>query len=77
MKYLSLRHFDFQSKMRCLCEKYDKRLYLVSEEYTSKTCGGCGIVNNIGGGKEYRCECGVDIDRDINGARNILIKSLL
>jgi transposase len=73
----SLRHFDFQCKMRCLCDKYGKRLYLVSEEYTSKTCGGCGIVNNVGGSKDYKCKCGVDIDRDMNGARNILIKSLL
>jgi transposase len=49
---------------------------LVSEEYTSKTCGGCGSLNCVGGSKEYKCECGVDIDRDMNGARNILIKSL-
>ena len=72
----SLRHFDFQSKLKCLCDKYGKKLYLVSEEYTSKTCGGCGILNCIGGSKEYKCECGVYIDRDVNGARNILIKNL-
>lgn len=72
----SLRHFDFQNKLKCLCDKYGKKLYLVSEEYTSKTCGFCGMLNDIGGSKDYKCDCGMDIDRDINGARNILIKSL-
>jgi transposase len=72
----SLRHFDFQNKLRCLCDKYGKKLYLVSEEYTSKTCGFCGCLNDVGGSKDYKCDCGIDIDRDINGARNILIKSL-
>jgi len=72
----SLRHFDFQNKLRCLCDKYCKKLYLVSEEYTSKTCGFCGKLNEVGSSKEYKCNCGIDIDRDINGARNILIKSL-
>jgi transposase len=72
----SLRHFDFQSKLKCLCDKYGKKLYLVSEEYTSKTCGFCGFLNDVGESKEYKCDCGVDMDRDMNGARNILIKSL-
>jgi putative transposase len=72
----SLRHFDFKNKMKCLCDKYGKRLYIVTEEYTSKTCGGCGVINEVGGSKKYKCECGVYIDRDINASRNILIKSL-
>lgn len=51
-------------------------LYIVDESYTSKTCGRCGNLNNkLGGNKIYKCtNCNLVIDRDINGARNILLK---
>jgi putative transposase len=50
----------------------------VTEEYTSKTCGLCGKINQkLGGNKHFLCNaCGYDVDRDHNGARNILIKFL-
>lgn len=48
------------------------------EPYTSKTCGNCGVVNvKLGGSKVFKCNpCGYKVDRDINGARNILIRYL-
>lgn len=50
----------------------------LTEEFTSKTCGKCGSLK--GSYPNYRVhhcdECGEDIDRDVNGARNILIKCL-
>ena len=51
---------------------------IVTEEYTSKTCGNCGnIKHNLGSTKTYHCEgCGMRADRDVNGARNILLKHL-
>ncbi|CAG8498739.1 19524_t:CDS:2 [Gigaspora margarita] len=38
----------------------------------------CGYVkNNLGENKKFKCdECGLIIDRDVNGARNILLKLL-
>jgi putative transposase len=46
------------------------------ESYTSKTCGLCNTIN-LGAAKRYLCDkCGYDVDRDVNGARNILGRSL-
>ena len=46
------------------------------EAYTSKTCGRCGKINKkLGSSKTFECQCGTVIDRDVNGARNILVKN--
>jgi len=52
------------------------KVMVVTEEYTSKTCGCCGNINyNLGASKIYNCDkCKTVIDRDVNGARNILLK---
>ena len=49
-----------------------------NERLTSKTCTNCGhIHNNLGGSKIYKCpQCGYVIPRDINGARNIMLRAL-
>ena len=49
---------------------------VVTEEFTSKTCGCCGLLNHkLGSSETFKCDgCLVEIDRDINGARNILLK---
>lgn len=46
-----------------------------TEEFTSQTCGCCGIRNKeLGGRKTFNCKsCKTVIDRDVNGARNILL----
>ena len=49
------------------------------EEYTSKTCSCCGSLNTkLGSSKIFNCpSCKVILDRDENGARNILLKSCM
>lgn len=50
---------------------------VVEEDYTSKTCGHCGILNeNLGSKETFKC-CGClsEMDRDLNGARCILLKN--
>ena len=72
---MQLKHFKFRTKLM-------NRGYNVSvctEEYTSKTCTSCGNIKWLLGCSEtYHCDkCSVTLDRDINGARNILIKCLM
>ena len=65
-------------KLKGLCDFRKTKLYIVDESYTSKTCGSCGFIKeNLGGNKVYKCDsCGLEIGRDHNGARNILLKNM-
>ena len=49
-----------------------------SEAYTSKQCGGCGILNDsLGANEVFKCNiCGLKADRDMHAARNILLRHL-
>jgi transposase len=78
---LELKHYQFKQRLRNKCGGGHKtRLYIVTEEYTSKTCGRCGELNQqLGSAKTFKCgseSCQLVIDRDYNGARNILLKHL-
>ena len=74
---LSLRFYNYKNKLNHLSAVYKTKLLIVNESYTSQTCTKCGSLNKIGSNKIYKCsKCSLKIDRDINGARNILIKSL-
>lgn len=68
---------SFMLKLKYKCKKNGKKLYVVDESYTSKTCTLCGKINEVGGSEVYKCEgCKNEVDRDVNGSRNILIKNL-
>jgi putative transposase len=73
--------YRFHQKLKSLSALRNCKLYIVNEAYTSKTCGICGTLNNdLGGSKTFKCvnpECKIKIDRDYNGARNILLKHLI
>jgi len=71
-----LSHFKFQEKMKYQAIKYGCDLKIVTEEYTTKTCGRCGCINNfIGCSKIFWCnKCNITLERDYQAARNILIK---
>ena len=69
-----------ESKQRLMfkCKEFNKRFISVDESYTSKTCTSCGILNDVRDSEVYKCtSCNLIIDRDINGARNILLKGLV
>ena len=75
---LSLSHGLFLTRLEHKC-RYQKTLCApVNESYTSKTCGSCGYLNDrLGSSETFDCPCcGCCIDRDINGARNILLRYL-
>ncbi len=75
---LGLSHGKFMEIIKSKSREYENQVLVVTEEYTSKTCGKCGILHeNLGRAKVYKCgKCKAIIDRDINGARNILIKAM-
>jgi IS605 OrfB family transposase len=76
---VSMSHFEFRELLKNKAKKHGSNVAVIDESFTSKTCGVCGIINaNLKGKKEFNCEnCGAMFDRDVNGARNILIKFLM
>jgi len=74
-------HYRFrQTLMRKARETGWCEVIECDEPYTSKTCGECGHIHHkLGGSKQFVCPnpaCGARMDRDSNGARNILIRWL-
>ena len=72
-------HYRFRMRLHDKAREYPWcRVIDTTEEFTSKTYGGCGELDHkLGGKKRYLCKvCGFDADRDHNGARNILIRHL-
>ena len=41
-----LSHYRFRQRIQNKCQEYDCKYLEVSEDYTSKTCGLCGEINN-------------------------------
>ncbi len=76
---LSLNHYEFKQKLINKCISLNKTLIETTEYYTSKTCGNCGnLKHDLYTNKIYNCNiCNISIDRDINGAFNILKYTIL
>jgi putative transposase len=77
---MNLSHFLFRQRLLSVSEEYENcTIEIVSEEFTSRTCGKCGTINkDLGSNKLFKCvneKCKTEIDRDVNGARNILLKN--
>jgi putative transposase len=73
----TLSHYKFQQKLIGLCNFHESNVYLVQEDFTTKTCGSCGYLVDVGSSKTFLCpSCKYCMDRDVHGARNILIKTL-
>lgn len=71
--------YEFRTMLEYKCKWYGKQLIVVSPHHTSQECSNCH--HNSGKKtldiREWSCDnCGVHHDRDINAAKNILIKGL-
>jgi putative transposase len=69
-------HYRFRQFMQHKAREYPWcHVINCTEEFTSKTCGQCGTLHTkLGGSKIFKCpSCKIQLDRDINGARNIFL----
>jgi putative transposase len=76
---LTWSHYTFKEMLKNKAELYTGvRVIECNEAYTSKTCGQCGRIHTkLGGSKIYKCKgCGYEADRDMNAARNIMLRYL-
>ena len=71
----SLRFYEFSQRLAQKCSERGVLLVRSNEAYTSRTNSLNGDIMRIGGRKSFRYD-GVTVDRDINGARNILIRAM-
>lgn len=72
-------HYAFRQRLINKAREFPGcRVVVVSEAYTSKTCGLCGSIHpRLGGNHTFHCPaCGYTAGRDHNAARNILLRFL-
>lgn len=75
-RMVQIRYGTFVQRLRYKCQCKGVSLTVVDESWTSVTCGACGHTNDKNPSKTFRCaKCHYTIDRDVNGARNIYLKS--
>lgn len=74
---LTWAHYRFKQRLLNKTREYPWcKVVICDEHYTSKTCGNCGFIHQkLGSSKTFRCpKCRIEMDRDINAARNILLR---
>ena len=74
---LTLSHYKFKAFLKQKALEYGVRVIDVCEAYTSKTVSWTGeLITNLGGSKVIKSSEGHRMDRDLNGARGIFIKTV-
>jgi putative transposase len=75
---MRLAHYRFRNFLLHKANEFGTKIEICDEQYTSKTCGACGVLNEtLGSAKTFSCKkCGYIADRDHNAARNILLRYL-
>jgi putative transposase len=73
---LTFRHYGFKEYLKARGQQAMCEVIEVNEAYTTKTCSYCGTEHKMGSKKRMKCECGADVDRDLNGARGIFLRAL-
>lgn len=84
--YNAMGHYKFRNCLLDKCKARGVAYVEINESYTSKACTLCGTLNDVLGSSETFCcvnsECSsrksgcCKWDRDLNGARNILLKTI-
>ncbi len=74
---LTWAHFRFKERLKVVAGWYGKTVIEVDEAYTSKTCSWSGEIVNIGSSESIRGSDGIQMHRDVNGARGIFLRALV
>lgn len=70
------RFFEFKERLKLKCKENGVTFIESSEAYTSKTNSFTGeLMENLGSKEKFMFN-NISVDRDINGARNILIRAM-
>lgn len=73
---VALSHYSFRQRLITKAEEYSCNVHVIDEFRTSKTCLKCNSLHpKLGSAHMYVCvnkECNFEIDRDTNGAKNIM-----
>ena len=75
---MGLGHGVFRQRLSDAASRRGVTVTECTEEYTSKTCSRCGWIHpTLGGAKTFKCKaCDLRIDRDLQGAFNIYLKTV-
>lgn len=73
---LTWAHFTFKERLKMVAAQGGKLVIEVNEAYTSKTCSWSGEIVNIGSRESIRGSDGIQMHRDVNGARGIFLRAL-
>jgi len=69
-------HYRFRIRLISKAEITNSEVNVCEEHYTTVTCGNCFSINQTSN-RVYKCvRCNIKLSRDINAARNIMIKNL-
>lgn len=70
-------HYKFKQYLKVTAKRYRTNVYDVDESFTSQCCTLCGVLSKDYDYRTKKCACcGLKIDRDMNGSRNIYLKSV-
>ena len=69
-------HYMFKRYLKYKGMRYGTNIFDVNEAYTSQTCSNCGCMSKTYNNNRLKTcsSCKYQIDRDINGSKNILLK---
>ena len=69
---LTWSHYKFKDFLKSKVLMTGSELVEVNEAYTTKCCGMCGQLNDVGSSATFKCKyCDFNFGRDENAARNI------
>jgi len=73
---LTWSHYQFKVRLKNKALEFGKKVIDVCEAYTSKTVSWTGELKKVGGSRVIEAG-GIKMDRDLNGARGIFLRSLV